>query len=57
MTEEDLMLMHQHGITSEQKTVYHYRGYAYARLVDAVNYAVITEKRLAEAPAPAKAKP
>lgn len=39
MTEHDEELMTRHGITAETKVVFHYAGYRYDRLADAVNYA------------------
>ncbi len=39
MTDEEKKLMDEHGITFETKTVFHYQGYRYDRLQDAVNYA------------------
>ena len=43
MDETDQELMARHGITVESKNFYHYGGYRYERLADAVNYAVIQE--------------
>ena len=41
MTEEEKKLMEQYGITSQQKTVYHYNGYNYDNIKDAIRYAKI----------------
>ena len=41
MNEEDNKLMEQYDITSQQKTVYLYKGYKYDRLKDAINFAKI----------------
>ncbi len=41
MTEEDNLLMEQYGITSQQKTVYLYKGHKYDSLKDAINFAKI----------------
>lgn len=39
MDEHDNSLMAQYGITAETKVLFHYDGYRYERLADAVNYA------------------
>jgi hypothetical protein len=39
MTEEEKELTNRYGITATDKTVYHYKGYKYDRLQDALNYA------------------
>ena len=39
MDERDAGLMAQYGITAETKLLFHYDGYRYERLTDAVNYA------------------
>jgi len=43
MDDEDERLMAQLGITAEPKTIFHYAGYRYERLADAVNYARVLE--------------
>jgi hypothetical protein len=48
MTDEDRLTMEKHGITSENKVIYHFQGHRYDRLSDAVNYA---EKQSTSAPA------
>lgn len=40
MDEHDEALMNQYGITAEAKILYHFEGYRYERLADAVNYAI-----------------
>jgi hypothetical protein len=39
MEEHDERLMAQYGITAETRVLFHYDGYRYERLADAVNYA------------------
>lgn len=39
MDEHDKKLMTQYGITAETKILFHYDGYRYERLTDAVKYA------------------
>jgi len=39
MDDHDESLMAQYAITAENKFLYHYDGYRYERLADAVNYA------------------
>lgn len=39
MDEHDTSLMTQYGITAETKVLFHFDGYRYERLADAVNYA------------------
>ncbi len=39
MDEHDNRLMAQYGITAETKLLFHFDGYRYERLADAVNYA------------------
>ena len=39
MDDHDHELMAQHGITAENKVIFHYRGRRYERLADAVNFA------------------
>jgi hypothetical protein len=47
--EEEKQQMDLYGITTEQKTVFHYRGYRYDHLTDALNYARIdSDRRKAE---------
>jgi len=41
MNSDDRKLMEQFGITAESKTIYHFEGYRYERLSDAINYARI----------------
>lgn len=41
MNKHDEKLMLEHGITAETKVVFHYGGYLYERLLDAVSYAKI----------------
>jgi len=45
MTEAESQAMDQFGITSEQKTIYRFRGIAYDRLRDAISYARIVAGR------------
>lgn len=39
MTEEEHKIMECHGITYQTNTTFHFAGYKYQRLEDAVNYA------------------
>ncbi len=39
MTDEEKRDMEQFGITSETKTIFHFKGHKYDRLDDALNYA------------------
>jgi len=39
MTEEQKLAMEQFGITSETKTIFHFQGYKYDRLDDAIKFA------------------
>jgi hypothetical protein len=39
MTDEETRWMDHYGITSEQKNIFRFRGIAYDRLQDAINYA------------------
>ena len=39
MDEHDTGIMAQYGITAEKKVLFHYNGFRYERLADAVNYA------------------
>jgi hypothetical protein len=43
--DEESKLMAEHGITSEEKTVYLYKGYQYGTLQDALNYATKSAER------------
>ena len=45
MTHEDPVVLEKHGITTEQKTVYLYKGYRYDHAKDALNYAKIEEEK------------
>lgn len=45
MTEDDKQTMDAHGITHESKSVYHYKGFRYERLTDAIRYAEIDADR------------
>ena len=45
-------LMQQHGITPSQQVVYHYQGFKYSNLADAVSYAVLTGSRNTRLAAP-----
>ena len=53
MTETEAQsLMEHHGITAMQQAVYHYRGFRYGNLVDALNYAeLVTSREYAAKPA------
>ena len=46
MDEHDNSLMAQYGITAETKVLFHYDGYRYERLADAVNYARLQQTQL-----------
>jgi hypothetical protein len=48
MSEQDEVLMAEHGITSSPKTVYYYKGYRYDRLSDALSYAKSDTRRSQE---------
>ena len=48
MTDEDTKLMETYGITVETKMVYHFDGYKYDRLSDAVKYAKVSTPRAVE---------
>ena len=56
MTEDEHRSMVHFGITSEQKTIYRFRGIAYDRLQDAINYAtIVTDREVSKAdPAPSR---
>ncbi|MBK79601.1 MAG: hypothetical protein CMQ43_01605 [Gammaproteobacteria bacterium] len=45
MDDHDQKLMAKHGITAEEKVVFHYGGHRYERLADAVNFAETQEAR------------
>ena len=45
MTDDKIRWMDHYGITSEQKNIYRFRGIAYDRLQDAINYAKIVTDR------------
>jgi hypothetical protein len=46
MTEtEARALMEHHGITAMQQAVYHYKGFRYGNLMDALNYAELVTSR------------
>ena len=38
-SDQDKQLMREYGITSQVKVLFHFGGYTYERLADAVNYA------------------
>jgi hypothetical protein len=49
MTEEEAKtVMEHHGITAAQQAVYHYNGFKYGNLVDALNYAELITSRASE---------
>jgi hypothetical protein len=51
MTEaEAKTLMEQHGITAAQQVVYHYNGFRYGNLTDALSYAELVTSRTNERP-------
>ncbi|WP_156896320.1 hypothetical protein [Aestuariibacter salexigens] len=39
MNDKDAQIMRHLGITESFVAVYHYKGYCYSKLVDAINYA------------------
>jgi hypothetical protein len=43
MDEQEQKLMAEHGITAENKAIFHYGGHRYERLADAVNFAIAQE--------------
>ena len=46
MTEpESKTLMEHHGITTTLQTSYHYKGFRYGNLMDALNYAELVTSR------------
>lgn len=45
MTKQEQQTMDAHGITEESKTIYHYKGFKYDRLDDAVRYALLDANR------------
>ena len=53
ITEEELKLMTQYGITHVRKTVYLCKGYKYDKLSDAISYArVVLDNELTSVPSP-----
>ena len=48
MTEDKEKLMNQYSITSEQKTVYHFKDFKYDNFDDALIYARIESDRKSE---------
>ncbi len=48
MTKQDQQDMDAHGITEQSKTVYHYKGFKYDRLDEAVRYARVDADRLTD---------
>ena len=51
MTEpEAKSLMEHHDITATQQAVYHYKGFRYGSLTDALNYAELVTSRELAAP-------
>jgi hypothetical protein len=49
---EEKSLMEHHGITAMQQAVYHYRGFRYGTLMDALSYAeLVTSREFAARPA------
>lgn len=46
MTEDKENLMNQYGITSEQRTVYHFKNFKYDNFKDALVYARIESERI-----------
>jgi hypothetical protein len=50
-------LMEHYGIRLEQQPVYHYAGFRYGTLTDAVNYAERVARRAGESHAAAAIKP
>jgi hypothetical protein len=45
MTEDEIQWMNYYGITNEQKDIYRFRGIAYDRLQDAIDYAKVVTGR------------
>ena len=46
MTEpEAQVLAERHGITASQQAIYHYKGFKYGNLMDALNYAELLQSR------------
>ena len=45
LTEEDKVLMDQHNITSETRTLFYSDGYKYDKLKDALSYAKLAGER------------
>lgn len=52
MTEDQRKLMKQYAITSEQRTVYHFKEFKYDNFNDALVYARIESDRISEMNAP-----
>lgn len=49
MTEGDAKaMMERHGITAAHRLVYHYKGFNYGNLADALNYAELVTSRAEE---------
>lgn len=44
MSENDIALMAQYGITSEPKLIYSYKEHRYDKLQDAINFAILDTK-------------
>ena len=46
MTEPEAQaLAERHGITASQQAIYHYKGFKYGNLTDALNYAELLQSR------------
>jgi hypothetical protein len=45
MTETEAAHMERHDITATQQAVYHYKGFRYGNLMDALNYAELVTSR------------
>lgn len=57
MTEAEAQaLMQQHGIAASEHAVYHFRGFKYSNLQDAVNYAERVVSRDSAAPGEAETR-
>jgi hypothetical protein len=48
MDEHDTSLMTEYGIPAETKVLFHFDGYRYERLADAVNYARLQQTQSEE---------
>ena len=49
MTEDEAKaMMARHGITAAQRMVYHYKGFNYGSLAEALNYAELVTSRAEE---------